>query len=61
VPYETIHYLVVQGGGARYASPVETQLLGGSAEPSEKEIQQHAETVADLIIAGLSIDVNLQQ
>jgi TetR/AcrR family transcriptional regulator len=61
VPYETIHYLVVAGGGATYASPVETQLLGGSAEPSEEDIRLHAETVADVIIRGLSIGVNLHE
>jgi AcrR family transcriptional regulator len=55
VPYETIHYLVVQGGGAPYASPVETRLLGGPSRPDEEDIRRHAETVADLIIRGLSI------
>jgi TetR/AcrR family transcriptional regulator len=53
VPYATVHYLVVQGGGAPYATPVETALLGGSAQPDAEEIRRHAETVADLIIAGL--------
>jgi AcrR family transcriptional regulator len=55
VPYETIHYLVVQGGGAPYATPVETRLLGGSERPTEEEIRHHAETIADLIIGGLSV------
>ncbi|WP_405057433.1 TetR/AcrR family transcriptional regulator [Kribbella sp. NBC_01505] len=54
MPYATLHYLVVQGGGAPYASPVETVLLGGSAQPSEDEIRRHAETVADLVVAGLT-------
>jgi TetR/AcrR family transcriptional regulator len=54
VPYETVHYLVVQGGGAPYATPVETELLGGSADPSEENIRRHAEIVADLIVRGLS-------
>ncbi|NEA37198.1 TetR/AcrR family transcriptional regulator [Streptomyces sp. SID13031] len=54
VPYETLHYLVVIGGGARYASPVETQLLGGTAEHGEEDIRRHAETVADVIVRGLA-------
>ncbi|MFF1820329.1 TetR/AcrR family transcriptional regulator [Kribbella sp. NPDC058245] len=54
VPYATLHYLVVQGGGAPYASPVETVLLGGPVQPSEEEVRRHAETVADLIVAGLT-------
>jgi AcrR family transcriptional regulator len=54
VPYATLHYLVVQGGGARYASPVETVLLGGPEEVSEEDVRRHAEQVADLIIAGLT-------
>jgi AcrR family transcriptional regulator len=54
VPYATLHYLVVQGGGAPYASPVETALLGGSAKPSEGDIRRHAEEVAGLIVAGIT-------
>jgi TetR/AcrR family transcriptional regulator len=54
VPYETLHYLVVQGGGAPYASPVETVLLGGPAQPSDREIRRHAEEVADLIVGGIT-------
>jgi AcrR family transcriptional regulator len=54
VPYATVHYLVVQGGGAPYASPVETVLLGGPQQPDADEIRRHAETVADLIVAGLA-------
>ncbi|TDD45833.1 TetR/AcrR family transcriptional regulator [Kribbella antibiotica] len=54
MPYATLHYLVVQGGGAPYASPVETALLGGPEQPSEDEIRRHAEAVADLIVAGLA-------
>jgi AcrR family transcriptional regulator len=54
VPYATLHYLVVQGGGAPYASPVETMLLGGPRRPTEDEIRRHAEEVAGLIIAGLA-------
>jgi hypothetical protein len=53
MPYVTLHYLVVQGGGAPYTSPVETALLGGSAKPSEDDIRRHAEEVAGLIVAGI--------
>lgn len=53
VPYATVHYLVVQGGGARYAAPVETELLGGSRRPEADEVRRHAETVADIIVEGL--------
>lgn len=55
VPYITVHYLVVQGGGAPYATPVETKLLGGSDRPDAEEIRRHAEVVADLIVTGLSL------
>jgi AcrR family transcriptional regulator len=54
VPYATVHYLVVQGGGAPYATPVETALLGGSQQPDADEVRRHAETVADLIVTGLA-------
>lgn len=53
VPYATVHYLVVQGGGARYATPVETELLGGSHPPDADDVRHHAETVADIIVEGL--------
>jgi TetR/AcrR family transcriptional regulator len=58
VPYETLHYLVVIGGGAPFASPVETRLLGGSTDLDKQSVRLHAETVADLIIRGLSIGAN---
>jgi AcrR family transcriptional regulator len=58
VPYATLHYLVVIGGGAPFASPVETRLLGGSTDLDEQSVRLHAETVADLIIRGLSTGAN---
>jgi AcrR family transcriptional regulator len=54
VPYATIHYLVVHGGGAPFASHVETALLGGPRRSDVDDVRRHAETVADLIIAGLT-------
>jgi TetR/AcrR family transcriptional regulator len=54
IPYETLHFLVVQGGGAPYAGPVATRLLGGPEQPTDEQIRRHAETVADVILRGLS-------
>jgi TetR/AcrR family transcriptional regulator len=54
VPYATIHYLVVQGGGAPFASHVETALLGGPDRSDPDAVRRHAETVADVIVAGLT-------
>lgn len=53
IPYATLHFLAVAGGGAPYAKPVEAMLLGAPAEPSEREIRSHAETVADVLIRGI--------
>jgi AcrR family transcriptional regulator len=55
VPYATLHYLIVHGGGAMFANPVETALLGAPAHPGADEIRAHAEAVADLLIAGISV------
>jgi AcrR family transcriptional regulator len=54
VPYATVHYLVVHGGGAPFASHVETAHLGGPQRSDPDDVRRHAETVADLIIAGLT-------
>jgi len=54
VPYATLHYLVTFGGGALFANPVESALLGASAHPDEEEIRAHAEAVADVLIAGIA-------
>jgi AcrR family transcriptional regulator len=53
VPYATLHFLTVVGGGALYAYPVEAALLGAPAHPNSKDIRAHAEAVADLLIAGV--------
>ncbi|MFD5142449.1 TetR/AcrR family transcriptional regulator [Streptomyces sp. NPDC058401] len=55
VPYATLHFLVVQGGGAQYASPAAAALLGAPAHPDEQAVRAHAETVADILIAGLAV------
>jgi TetR/AcrR family transcriptional regulator len=54
VPYATVHYLVVQGGGAPFASHVETALLGGPRRSDPDDVRRHAEAVADILIAGLT-------
>ena len=54
IPYATLHYLAVVGTGAIYANPVEAALLGAPTHPSPHDIRTHAETVADLLIAGIS-------
>lgn len=54
LPYATLHYLVVGGGGALFASPVEARLLGAPAAPDQDIIRHHAEAVADVLINGVS-------
>ncbi len=36
VPYATLHYLAVAGGGALYANPVEAALLGAPRAPRHR-------------------------
>jgi TetR/AcrR family transcriptional regulator len=55
VPYATLHYLVVGGGGALFANPVEAALLGAPAHPDAADIRAHAEAVADVLIAGVAV------
>jgi len=55
IPYATLHYLVVVGGGAIFANPVESALLGAPQHPSEADIRAHAEAVADILIAGVAV------
>jgi|ERR1700682_2034876 len=54
VPYATLHFLTVVGGGALFANPVEAALLGAPAHPGAKYIRAHAEAVADLLVAGIA-------
>jgi AcrR family transcriptional regulator len=53
VPYTTLHYLITNGGGAQFAHPVEAALLGAPTAPTRAQLQAHAETVADVLIAGI--------
>ncbi len=55
VPYATLHYLLVAGGGALFANPVEAALLGAPAHPNAEDIRAHAEGVADVLIAGVAV------
>ena len=55
VPYATLHFLTVVGGGAIFAYPVEAELLGAPAHPDAEEIRAHAEAVADVLIAGIAL------
>jgi AcrR family transcriptional regulator len=55
VPYATVHFLVVAGGGALFANPVEAALLGAPAHPDAEDVRAHAEAVADVLIAGIAV------
>jgi AcrR family transcriptional regulator len=55
VPYATLHFLVTGGGGALFANPVEAALLGAPAHPDAEDIRAHAEAVADVLIAGVTV------
>lgn len=54
VPYATLHFLAVVGGGAIFASPVEAALLGAPSPPDADDIRAHAEAVADICISGIA-------
>ncbi|MFZ3467951.1 TetR/AcrR family transcriptional regulator [Streptomyces sp. 4.24] len=54
VPYTTLHFLVTHGAGAHFANPVEAALLGAGPLSDDAALRAHAETVADLLIAGLT-------
>jgi TetR/AcrR family transcriptional regulator len=55
VPYATLHFLTIHGGGAPFANHVEAELLGAPPHPDAKDIRAHAEAVADLLIAGVAL------
>jgi AcrR family transcriptional regulator len=55
VPYATLHFLTVVGGGALYANPAEAALLGAPEHLDSKAIRAHAEAVADVLIAGVAL------
>jgi AcrR family transcriptional regulator len=53
VPYFALHFLMIGGGGALFANPVEAALLGAPAHPDADDVRGYAEIVADLLIGGL--------
>lgn len=55
VPYATMRYLITAGGGAIFANPVEAALLGAPAHPDEESVRAPAESVADMLIAGVTV------
>jgi AcrR family transcriptional regulator len=55
VPYVTLRYLILKGGGTLFANPVEAALLGAPAHPTVEDIRAHAEAVADVIIGGIAV------
>jgi TetR/AcrR family transcriptional regulator len=55
VPYATLHFLTVVGGGALFAYPVEAALLGAPDHPDAEDIRAQAEAVADVLIAGIAL------
>jgi TetR/AcrR family transcriptional regulator len=55
VPYATLHFLTVVGGGALYAYPIEATLLGAPSRPDAEDIRRHAEAVADVLISGVML------
>jgi TetR/AcrR family transcriptional regulator len=55
VPYPTLHFLLVAGGGAPFANPVEAVLLGAPAHPNADDIRAHAQAVADVLISGIAV------
>lgn len=55
VPYATLHFLAVGGGGAIFANDVEAALLGAPSPPGAADIRAHAEAVADICIAGIAV------
>lgn len=55
VPYATLHFLAVVGGGALFANPVEAALLGAPTHPNAEDIRAHAEAMADVLIDGIAL------
>jgi TetR/AcrR family transcriptional regulator len=55
VPYATLHFLAIVGGGALFAYPIEAALIGAPAHLDADAIRAHAEAVADVLIAGIAL------
>lgn len=55
LPYTTLHYLITSGGCGQFALPVKTGLLGADVPATPDELREHAETVADIILTGITV------
>ncbi|WP_326691762.1 MULTISPECIES: hypothetical protein [unclassified Streptomyces] len=55
LPYATLHYLVTNGGCGPFLLPVEARLPGADIPSTPTELRDHAETVADIILAGITV------
>lgn len=55
VPYATLHYLVTNGGCGQFALPVEARMLEAAIPTTPAELRKHAETVADILLTGITV------
>lgn len=55
LPYATLHYLVTNGGCGQFALPVEARMLEADVPTTPAELQEHAETVADILLTGITV------
>src|SRR5260370_40483669 len=55
VPYATLHFLTVVGGGALSAHPVAAALLGAPAHPNPDAVRAHPDAVAHLLLPGRAL------
>ena len=55
LPYATLHYLVTNGGCGQFALSVEARLLGADIPRTPDELREHAETVADILLTGITV------
>ncbi|NGN66372.1 TetR/AcrR family transcriptional regulator [Streptomyces sp. A7024] len=55
LPYATLHYLVTNGGCGQFTLPVKTRLLGADLPATPAELREHAETVADILLTGITV------
>jgi TetR/AcrR family transcriptional regulator len=53
VPLTTLFYQVTSGAAAMFSSDALTLKLRGGTAPTRKDVERHAEAVADLLINGL--------
>ncbi|WP_067690953.1 TetR/AcrR family transcriptional regulator [Nocardia jejuensis] len=56
LPYATLHFLITSAGSIQLAASVEARLLGADPLDTPDELQRHAETIADIILSGITTD-----